>query len=465
MIEELYNAEENFYKKSLEILNEDPKETARKLADICSSAHLKNNMVNDCMTGPDLSEYVSKSQIIAHLEKDINRVVVLINKIENDIKQYDMPLVETHNNNKLDYNVEYTHYVSKVHRNNYWAFNHLLYTYDTDSQMEYILEYEVLKHLLLYLNEILDNLEDQHRIYEKGEKGEENVGTFLSMLEYKYIIKQNVILPANGVYSETSETDAYIITDKGIFVCEIKNWGGPNNIIKITNGGQWLKCNKFGETIDTMHSPVEQNTQHCIATEQFLKAHGIEGVKVYPIIVMANEHAIFENNSNNTVLRTSELYNFIENFNGGRPLSKDIQQKIGGLFEQSTNEIAERKFPIVSCDAYIEGFQRAYDQLKEMAIAKTLKIKQIVDMYKNDVFPLGEKTDMMWESTKKKWFLVAKVTIAALIILLLTTSWQNVIAYSAGVFAFMVTLIPDDNFVKIYENGPQLFLSTREYGI
>jgi hypothetical protein len=72
---------------------------------------------------------------------------------------------------------------------------------------------------------------------------------------------------------------------------------------------------------------------------------------------------------------------------------------------------------------------------------------------------------MMCESTKKKWFLVAKVTIAALIILLLTTSWQNVIAYGAGVFAFMVTLIPDDNFVKIYENGPQLFLSTREYGI
>ena len=55
----------------------------------------------------------------------------------------------------------------------------------------------------------------------------------------KYHYRENVILPANDIGGETSETDVYIVTSKAVFVCEVKNWGKRGRTICISKDGQW----------------------------------------------------------------------------------------------------------------------------------------------------------------------------------------------------------------------------------
>ncbi len=183
----------------------------------------------------------------------------------------------------------------------------------------------------------------QEAILNKGEDGEKYIEQQLSMFRNKYYIRQNILLPSVSDTAQTSETDVYIITAKGILVCEVKNWGGRGQTICISRDGRWAK--RAGGQMETMKSPVLQNSRHCMDTEDYLLNNGIRDIKLLPVVIIANEDVEIENMSSNVIVRVSELYNYIENLEGAEVYSEKEQRKIADLLDECG--VSERRFKIL----------------------------------------------------------------------------------------------------------------------
>jgi len=257
------------------------------------------------------------------------------------------------------------------------------------------------------LNDISE-LQKQYNILAKGENGENLANKYFSLFSEKYQTRKNIIIPVGDAFAKSSEIDTYIITSKGLFVCEIKNWGNEKETIVIENDGKWYR--KVGRDKMSVSSPVEQNTRHCIATEKYLKQHSIE-CRTIPIIVMANSKVNIENNSQNVVLRVSEVYNYIENLNLPATLSKQDQRKIVSILDSC--ERAEKKFQVYEFESQKKHYQ---DYFK--------KAFEIVDLEMNMKIKCGEivqaHIDMLHDKSKKnkKTLIIGSIAVVLLLFLM-----------------------------------------------
>ncbi len=195
----------------------------------------------------------------------------------------------------------------------------------------------------------------------KGDQGETYVNEQLALFQGKYKYAQNIKLSNIDFKGKTSETDLYVITSKGILVCEIKNKGNKNYRFKISKDGQWRK--EKGNSSEVMESPFTQNTRHCIATERLLEENGITDYKIIPVVIIANEKVEIENHSENAVIRISELYNFVENLSAPESYTQEYQNKILELLEENN----------IKGDNYFTGYMVDSDMMsKTVTYAKYL---------------------------------------------------------------------------------------------
>ena len=105
---------------------------------------------------------------------------------------------------------------------------------------------------------------------------------FYSTLTKKFNIPENQIL--RNVYiptkdGKTSEIDLLVISKKGIFVFEIKNYGG--NIYGDANRSKWIQY--IGRQKNFFYNPLLQNKNHAKHLKQFLAQDGIE-IPIIPLI-------------------------------------------------------------------------------------------------------------------------------------------------------------------------------------
>lgn len=222
------------------------------------------------------------------------------------------------------------------------------------------------------MNNILysfDTLKNRKQSLDKGNSGEDYVARELDLFKDKYKFLENIILPYSDLKGKTSETDLYVLTPKGILVCEIKNKGNEKYVFKISSDGQWSKYNSQGKFLEVMDSPFAQNTRHCIATEQFLKDNGITDFKIIPVVIIANEQVRIENNSENIVIRASELYNLVERLQLPEKYDKEYQTKVFNILKDKSIK-NENLFKVLSVK----------DNAEEKIINSTSKI---LDMYIN----------------------------------------------------------------------------------
>lgn len=186
---------------------------------------------------------------------------------------------------------------------------------------------------------------------DKGERGENLVLENLQKVGFKYIVLSSVVLPAITGDSQTSETDAYVITPKGIFVLEIKNKGNENVTFSISKDGRWEEkrhgrvTHTYGQT-PYDKSPSEQNIIHKINTEAFLESHGFKDIPMYPVVVFANNDVDIENDSHDVVLRSSALISYIESINDPPILSREKMEEIAKLIDE--NRMEARAFDVLS---------------------------------------------------------------------------------------------------------------------
>ena len=82
---------------------------------------------------------------------------------------------------------------------------------------------EYLQRIHYQYTKVLDEIEKEIAILRKGIAGEEYVNEQLRLYEGKYRVLKNIVLESVDSQGNTSEVDAYIITDKGLVVAEIKN--------------------------------------------------------------------------------------------------------------------------------------------------------------------------------------------------------------------------------------------------
>lgn len=222
------------------------------------------------------------------------------------------------------------------------------------------------------MNNILysfDDLKNKKLGLDKGTAGENYVSQELDLFKDKYKFLENIILPYSDLKGKTSETDLYVLTPKGILVCEIKNKGNEKYVFKISSDGQWSKYNSQGKFLEVMDSPFAQNTRHCIATEQFLKDNGITDFKIIPVVIIANESVRIENSSENIVIRASELYNLVERLKLPEIYDEEYQTKVFNIFKDKSIK-NENLFKVLSVK----------DDVEEKIINST---SRILDMYIN----------------------------------------------------------------------------------
>jgi len=256
-------------------------------------------------------------------------------------------------------------------------------------------------------------LEQQYYGYAKGDAGEEYVSNELDLFKDKYKFAKNIKFRHEDLKGMTSETDLYVMTSKGLLVCEIKNKGNERYTFKISSDGQWSKYGDNGKFLSVEDSPFAQNTRHCIATEKLLKANGITDCRIIPVVIIGNEMVRIENDSENTVIRPSELYNYVERMNLPEKYGEQYQNKvIGILYDNNLEE--ENMFYV---DVVPDG---AFQSVTEYA-SRILEFITDIRRFNDDVrqcCPDKNKEAEMIKKKREKPLKTARVLVILFLILL-----------------------------------------------
>lgn len=88
---------------------------------------------------------------------------------------------------------------------------------------------------------------------------------------------RNVYIPTKN--GKTSEIDLLVVSKKGIFIFESKNYGG--NIYGDANRSKWIQY--IGHQKNFFYSPLLQNKNHARYLKEFLAKSGIE-VPIIPLV-------------------------------------------------------------------------------------------------------------------------------------------------------------------------------------
>lgn len=215
------------------------------------------------------------------------------------------------------------------------------YLYGNTSEVDINIEAQAIYNSFLTLRE---ESEKNVRISQKGKSGEDYVSRILKQYRNKFFILENIVIPAYEEKGNTSETDVYIISSKGIFVCEVKNYGSSGQTLYIPEHGDWKILNSSGQFLANKPSAFEQNERHCNATRSFIREHlGIE-VPIIPVVIIANDivDVTMENPEKDIVIRANQINELVSAFQDA--LTYDVQTKIVEAFEN--NKLDPNDFPV-----------------------------------------------------------------------------------------------------------------------
>lgn len=151
---------------------------------------------------------------------------------------------------------------------------------------------------------------------QSGNKGEQKVDYALKWLDKSYIQiekKSNdkvgnrcIFIKNEELIDEQQEYDHLIVSNKGVFNIETKNYTGK---LVVDQYGNWIRKKDNGE--EGLKNPLQQIRQH----EKILMSFLPENCKVISIICIANDKAIIEGSENCPIpiIKSDMLVEFIEN--------------------------------------------------------------------------------------------------------------------------------------------------------
>lgn len=180
------------------------------------------------------------------------------------------------------------------------------------------------------------------RISQKGKTGEERVSRILRQYQDRFFSLENIVIPSPTTSRKTAETDAYIISNKGVFVCEVKNYGSEGQTLYMPESGDWKLLNERGVLLANKDSAFEQNERHCIATRDLIKEQLGISVPIIPVVIIANNEVDVENASHNIVIRAEQIYDLVSSYQDA--IDYETQKKIMATLEE--NQLDPNDFPV-----------------------------------------------------------------------------------------------------------------------
>lgn len=165
---------------------------------------------------------------------------------------------------------------------------------------------------------------------ESGNLGEQKVDYALKWLDKSYIqiekksndkVGNGCIFIKNSEFiDEHQEYDHLIVSNKGVFSIETKNYAGK---LVIDQYGNWIR--KKNNEEEGLKNPLQQIRQH----EKILKSFLPEDCPVVSIICIANDKAIIEGGENCPIpiVKSDMLVEFIENWDGNETEVSKLQME------------------------------------------------------------------------------------------------------------------------------------------
>lgn len=161
----------------------------------------------------------------------------------------------------------------------------------------------------------------------KGKFGEKQVSTKLNKLDpEKYILLNDLYIPKKD--GSTTQIDHILISHKGLFVLETKNYQGW--ILGSENHQYWTQV--IYKRKEKLYNPIWQNSMHIKVLKEYL-GEVLEGVPIHSIIVFGNQ-ATFkfkESFSKAKVIKNRELLSVIKNEPGDNLVTNFKRHKISQL--------------------------------------------------------------------------------------------------------------------------------------
>jgi hypothetical protein len=169
----------------------------------------------------------------------------------------------------------------------------------------------------------------------KGRIGEDTVIKILKGLDDSYYLVNDIVLP-----SSKGNIDHVLLTPKGIFAIETKNWDGKI----ICNSDKWRTRSKktfFCKYFKADGSPSRQAISNAFKLSEFIKSelfHDTFRVWVEGLVVFTNPNATLElKDPSVRILRSSELIDYIKNYRSRGCLSDGDLQSIGNFIAKLAN--------------------------------------------------------------------------------------------------------------------------------
>jgi hypothetical protein len=172
------------------------------------------------------------------------------------------------------------------------------------------------------LKDLSDYYFHERNVAEKGIIGEERIEEVLKNYPDDYILVLNYEIPEPRI----GDIDALLISPKGIFILESKNYNGTFRL----SGSDLYKKARFRTYKLLIKNVVGQIKRQKEALERYLKNNGIE-IPIYPFLVFTSNHSFVEQPSPQTEIFVThykllphEIYKF-ENLPNYSP---ELQQTI-----------------------------------------------------------------------------------------------------------------------------------------
>lgn len=214
-------------------------------------------------------------------------------------------------------------------------------------------------------------LDKEVRVIGAGVKGENRVNEELEMYGKAWNAFSNIRFEVNG---QSVESDNIIVSKKGIFTIEAKNYS-PNGTygIRITKDGQWLKTFSNGR-VEPMNNIASQSNRHVaykqrLISDKYEAKHGDNKFfHIQPLIVIANDTVQVENETDMPIMRISQIYHHIMS----QPdiLTEDEIAKISEIIKE--NALPPKKYPL---DCYFPGIETIHETLtKKVSAIRALDV-------------------------------------------------------------------------------------------
>ena len=235
-------------------------------------------------------------------------------------------------------------------------------------------------------NEILQALEDWNQEKEKviwsikqGVEGERRIVDNMKLILQEGHLLESVRIEHMGL---SAESDIVYIGSTGVYSLEVKNFGEKGNwSIHISKDGQWQKVFPNGKR-EPMKDVGNQVNYHMAVKERFLneKLKELYGesapkVKVNPVVVIANDTVMIDNESDLPILRASSIYRYIEQ--GQNILTNEWQEKIAELLIE--HSLPGKKYEIPNFVARLENILLESENLLSLYKLRYEFIDQLCD--------------------------------------------------------------------------------------